>query len=261
MIPKAKKSLGQHFLHDQQICKRIVALLQSKPNDNVLEIGPGPGALTKILEKAELANFVVLEKDPYWAKERNNALCQAILIDALNFDWQRLACANNLDKNTAWKLIGNLPYNVASPLIWDIVSQAQNVQRAVFMVQKEVGQRITAKPGGKEYGALSVWVQYHATSRLAFTVGKGAFNPAPKIDSAVIVLELKSERPKNPQHLANLLHICFQNRRKQLGSIFRMANLPESILAGRDPKLRPENLSVEDFASIAEHGREFLGSE
>lgn len=253
MIPKAKKSLGQHFLHDVRICRRIVALLAPRAGDCILEIGPGPGALTGLLEAAEPARFLALEKDPYWAMERNNANCQAVLIDALRFDWQRLANAGR-----DWKIIGNLPYNVASPLIWDIVSLGANFSRAVFMVQKEVAMRITARPGGKDYGALSVWVQYHAAARPAFTVGPGAFKPPPRVDSAVFSLEPLMGREKNPPHLAALLKICFQNRRKQLGSIFRRANLPENLLAGCDPQLRPENLSVDDFAKIAEKGREIF---
>ena len=251
MIPKAKKSLGQHFLHDRQICQRIVALLQCAPSDRILEIGPGPGALTNILEALSPARLLALEKDPWWAAERNTPRCQAILTDALTFDWSRL---------DGWKIIGNLPYNVASPLIWDIVSQSRNLQKAVFMVQKEVGRRIAASPGNKDYGALSVWVHYHAKTRLAFTVGPGAFNPPPKVDSAVITLEPLKKRPKNPLRLAALLKICFQNRRKQIGSIFRRANLPFSLLDGLDPQLRPENLGVEDFAQIAEKGRDLLAA-
>lgn len=251
--PRAKKSLGQHFLHDRAICERIVALLRCGPQDNILEIGPGPGALTKILEDIPPAFLLALEKDGFWAHERNSSNCQAILMDALRFDWTRLA--------GNWKIIGNLPYNVASPLIWDLVAQIprKDAPRAVFMVQKEVARRIAAKPGSKEYGALSVWVQYHARPRLAFNVGPGAFSPPPKVDSTVFILEFpEMEKEQNPAQLSALLKICFQNRRKQLGTIFRNANLPESLLAGFDTKLRPENLDVDDFALIARRGRELL---
>lgn len=251
--PRAKKSLGQHFLRDRSICERIVGLLQCGPDDRILEIGPGPGALTKILENIPRAGLLALEKDAFWARERNNANCQAILMDALRFDWTRL-CGK-------WKIIGNLPYNVASPLIWDLVAQIPRGARAVFMVQKEVARRIAARPGSREYGALSVWIQYHAIPRLAFNVGPGAFRPPPKVDSTVFSLEFPPlEKEANPAHLAALLKICFQNRRKQLGTIFRKANLPENLLEGYDKMLRPENLCVDDFALIAERGQELLAA-
>jgi 16S rRNA (adenine1518-N6/adenine1519-N6)-dimethyltransferase len=252
--PRAKKSLGQHFLTQRSICERIVGLLHSTADDNIIEIGPGPGALTSILQELPIRQLILLEKDTHWARERHkrgNARTQAVLTDALTMDWSRI------QPNKSWKIIGNLPYNVASPLIWDIVSQCSGLQRAVFMVQKEVGERLAAAPSCKDYGGLSVWVQSYVKPTWGFTVGPGAFSPPPKVDSAVLsfVPLPKEDLPKQPEKLAKLIKLCFQQRRKQLGSIFRQQGL--SALAARlpelgiEPQLRPENLSPQQFQAIA----------
>ena len=142
-VPYAKKSLGQHFLKHDHICDRIAALAQPAASDWIVEIGPGPGALTRAVERLPHARLFLLEKDERFARERQREASggtQAILIDALRFPWARLS------PHRPWKILGNLPYNVASPLIWDIVSRARGLNRAVFMVQKEVGQRLAAAP-------------------------------------------------------------------------------------------------------------------
>lgn len=252
--PRAKKSLGQHFLRHESICLRIAALLQPRETDHILEIGPGPGALTRALEAGPHASLLLLEKDRHWAVERQRlggANTRAILMDALRFDWRRLDAAHPC------KIIGNLPYNVASPLIWDICSQATGLVRAAFMVQKEVGQRLAARPDSGQYGALSVWVQSYTRPRMEFIVGPGAFSPPPRVDSAVLSFEPLplADRPRYPRALGRLLHIVFQQRRKQLGSIFRkggMGFMLEALEAiGLSPQLRPENLTPAHFGSLA----------
>lgn len=154
--PRAKKSLGQHFLKDAKTSARIVDLLRIGPEDRVLEIGPGPGAITGIIHERGPAEFRLIEKDSYWAAhhaelERPAPAVQVLNADALAFPWESL--------EGPWKIISNLPYNVGSPLMWDIVSRTPDLTRAVFMVQKEVAERLYAKPGTKDYGALSVWIQ------------------------------------------------------------------------------------------------------
>ena len=252
--PRAKKSLGQHFLRREDICHRIAALIAPGSQDRIIEIGPGPGALTRAIEAAPHARLLLIEKDRHWAAERQRMgglNTQAVLIDALKFAWQRIC------PEEPWKIIGNLPYNVASPLIWDIVSRSTGWQRAAFMVQKEVGQRLAAQPGTGHYGALSVWVQSYARPRMEFVVGPGAFSPPPKVDSAVLSFEPLpvNERPAHPHILSRLLRICFQQRRKQLGGIFRRAAQPgleESLhCACIEPALRPEALTCSDFQRIA----------
>lgn len=251
--PRAKKSLGQHFLHDRNISEKIVRLLRVQPEDRVLEIGPGPGALTGLLEQAEPHCLVLLEKDRHWAAERQRRAgprTQAVLIDALTIAWERVA------PDRPWKIIGNLPYNVASPLMWDIFSRATGLTRAVFMIQKEVGERLVARPGGRDYGALSVWVQSFMRPEWGFAVGPGAFSPPPRVDSAVVsfVPLPPEQRPADPPALARLLKLCFQNRRKQLGSIFRrngLARLHAALEMLRiDLRVRPEGLLPQDFQRI-----------
>ena len=251
--PRAKKSLGQHFLRDKNISEKIVKLLHIAEGDRVMEIGPGPGALTSILETTPLAHLLLLEKDDHWAAERQRKggpHTQAVLMDALTMAWERIT------PEAPWKIISNLPYNVASPLMWDIFSQATGLTRAVFMIQKEVGDRLVARPDSKDYGALSVWVQSFVRPQWGFVVGPRAFAPPPKVDSAVVAFTPlpAEERPKDPQGLARLVKMCFQNRRKQLGSIFRQNNVPHFITVlermGISPQLRPENLLPKDFQAI-----------
>ncbi|WP_297219487.1 16S rRNA (adenine(1518)-N(6)/adenine(1519)-N(6))-dimethyltransferase RsmA [uncultured Desulfovibrio sp.] len=252
--PAAKKSLGQHFLKHEHICRRIAELVLPQPQDRLLEIGPGPGALTRALEEQPHSRLLLLEKDRYWAVERQRLAgphTQAVLMDALRFPWFRISPAN------PWKIAGNLPYNVASPMLWDMVAQARGMVRGVFMVQKEVGQRLAAQPGSGQYGALSVWVQSFVQPRLEFVVGPGAFSPPPKVDSAVLSFMPQDDaaRPVHTAHLSRLLKLCFQQRRKQLGGIVRRCGQPalEAALedSGIGPSLRPEQLAVTDFHRLA----------
>lgn len=264
MYINAKKSLGQHFLNNPQICERIVGLLNPSPADKILEIGPGMLALTRFLLKAAHSSLILLEKDANLAREARKFLNvqadyslsvikdparQVILIDAINFDWKNL--------NKSFKLIGNLPYNVASPLIWDIAKNSDRWDRAVFMVQKEVGERIISKPDAKTYGALSVWVQNFTVPEKAFSVSPKNFTPPPKVDSMVLEFTPLTgiEQADNPAALKKLLAVCFQNRRKQLGTIFKNNNLP-NLENGLEElhisfNFRPENLNPAQFRELA----------
>ncbi len=255
--PKAKKSLGQHFLRDKNISEKIVQLLHIAKGDRVIEIGPGPGALTNILEKQPLKELVLVEKDNFYAKERQrcaqeagSSMVQALLMDAMNMPWEKITPEN------PWKIISNLPYNVGSPLMWDIFSQSTGLVRAVFMMQKEVGLRLIAQPHNKEYGALSVWAQSFVRPEWGFVVGPKSFSPPPKVDSAVLAFTpLAPElRPQFPDALAKLIKMCFQNRRKQLKSILKQNSalhlLPILEELDIDPMRRPETLSPQDFNTI-----------
>ena len=249
---RAKKSLGQHFLHQRSVAERIVRLLEIGPQDRVLEIGPGPGALSALLRTAHPACLLLVEKDGYWAAQRQQAGDgHVVLMDALHFAWNRIT------PERPWKIVGNLPYNIASPLLWDIASQADGLQRAVCMVQKEVALRIVASPGTKDYGALSVWLQSFVRPRLVFTVGPGAFTPPPKVDSALVLFEPlpPEKRARKSKELASLLKICFQNRRKQLRRIFRMHSAEYALPILReldiDPSNRPEQLAPELFQELS----------
>jgi 16S rRNA (adenine1518-N6/adenine1519-N6)-dimethyltransferase len=247
--PRPKKSLGQHFLRSPDICRRIAELLDAGPSDSILEIGPGEGALTRALEAVPHRRLVLLEKDAHWATARQrqgSTATQAVCGDCLAFGWGRLG--------PDWLIAGNLPYNVASPMIWDMAANARGPRCAVLMVQREVGERLAASPGSRRYGALTVWTQSFARVRLAFTVKPGAFRPPPKVDSAVIVLEWHGERPQDVSGLARAVKGCFAQRRKQLGTILKNAGLPEiaGLLEemGIPLTLRPEELDVAAFQRI-----------
>lgn len=249
---RPKKWLGQHFLHDLGVRRRIVESLGACENDRVLEIGPGRGALTGLLADLNARSLIALERDLDLAAriKAGHPGIQVVGCDALEFAWERLS------RSGGWRLIGNLPYNVASPLMWEIFSRASGWTRAVFMVQKEVGKRLAAGPGGKSYGALSVWVQSFTTVEPLFTVGPGAFSPPPKVESMVLRFEpLQGVDRMEHGLLADLLHLVFSKRRKQLGTILKgyWNDAMDEWLQGQglDRKARPEVLSPDQFKSLA----------
>ncbi|WP_051202400.1 16S rRNA (adenine(1518)-N(6)/adenine(1519)-N(6))-dimethyltransferase RsmA [Desulfovibrio aminophilus] len=252
-MPFAKRSLGQNFLQDPNTARRIVAALEIATGDHVLEIGPGRGALTEWIIAAGPARFQALEKDRELARtlpDRWPSL-EILAGDALEHRWESLDAP-------FYKIVGNLPYNIASPLIWDFVSRARNYGRAVFMVQYEVARRLTAEPGFGDYGALTAWVRNFAATSLLFKVGPAVFRPRPKVDSGVVLFSPLAKRPDPAlaERLAKLLHGCFQKRRKQLANILKSQWedgvgqwFAEQGLSGT---LRPENLSPRHFLGLAE---------
>lgn len=249
---RPKKSLGQNFLKDPGLAKRIVAALGLTAADRVLELGPGRGALTRFLvEEAGPGHVLAIEKDEGLAGElaRQWPGMDVRAMDALEFPWESLA-----PKET-WKIVGNLPYNISAKLIWDVVSRTRSYARAVFMVQREMALRLSARPGADGYGALSVLVQNFAQVRPLFTIGPGAFRPRPKVDSTVVELLPLAGRPRDPAPLARLVAACFQKRRKQLKVILKAfwAEGIEKWLAdqGLAPSARPEELAPSQFLALA----------
>lgn len=252
----AKKSLGQHFLKNESVINKIIELGEITENDQVMEIGPGPGALTSILREKPCQKLWLLEKDDTFAinhenysKENQLKHIKVFHIDALTFNWKNL--------EGEWKIMGNLPYNVASPMMWDIVSKVPNLKKAVFMIQKEVAERIRAKEGTKTYGALSVWIQSFCKVEKGFVIRPSAFTPPPKVDSEIIVFKPlpKNELPTDPENLAKLIKICFQQRRKQLHGILQKAlkeKYNETIWKeiGFPKETRAEMLSPKNFQQL-----------
>jgi len=250
---RPKKSLGQNFLVDKNTARKIVHQLALRPEDTVLEIGPGQGALTQFIH-GQVEEFIALEKDWQLASELKKKWPDLDLIngDALLFYWAKLKKVRQL------KIIGNLPYNVASPIMWDLFSQLPTFKRAVFMVQKEVGLRLVARPKNKTYGALSVWVQNFVRPQILFFVGPNVFFPRPKVDSAVLSFEPKKEvmGRVQAQKLSRTVKLLFQFRRKQLGRILR-TYWNERIKFWFEeheisPRFRPEDLSPEQIRSLAQ---------
>ncbi len=239
-----KKSLGQNFLQDENIARKIVALVdKSRP---VLEIGAGRGALTRFLLEQGVS-LTVLEKDCLLVSflREEFASLEVICADALQFDWESV-------QNQV--IIGNLPYNVASPIIWEVVSRSTFCQ-AVFMVQKEVAERICACPGKKAYGALSVWVQAFAQVEYAFTVSPNVFFPRPKVDSAVVKF-LPVVQKVDRKALKNVLALLFRQRRKQIGGLLKPFWNKDFDAwlerCGLSRQSRAENISPQHFLLLSE---------
>ncbi|NDV19179.1 16S rRNA (adenine(1518)-N(6)/adenine(1519)-N(6))-dimethyltransferase RsmA [Pseudodesulfovibrio sp. JC047] len=250
---RAKKSLGQNFLKDPNICRKIVDAISPGENDFIIEIGPGQGALTEFLVETNARKLVALEMDNALAEHLATRwpMLDVIRTDALQFPWAEL-------EDGPHKIIGNLPYNVGSKLIWDIVSTVPHLERAVFMVQHEVATRLTAKPGCKAFGGLTAWVNNFCETTYLFKVPPTVFRPQPKVDSAVVRFEPLpvEDRPANPKKLAELIKLLFQQRRKQISTILKK-RWNDSIeswfeVEGVSPQIRPENLTPKQFSSLSE---------
>jgi 16S rRNA (adenine1518-N6/adenine1519-N6)-dimethyltransferase len=244
-----KKQYGQHFLSDRSILRRIVAFAHLHPEDTVLEIGPGAGALTR--ELAAAAHRVIaieIDQDlipPLRAEMPPNV--EIIEGDALELPFP----------SGRFHVAGNLPYNVATPLLKRFIHMRDQIIDATVMVQKEVAERLIAGPGSPNYGALSVLIQYYATVSYGFTVPPGAFKPRPKVDSAVIRLDWKAGVPEARQ-FTDFVQQAFGSKRKKLvNNLLRMfpslnrAQILAAIgKAGVGIDARPEELSGADFLRV-----------
>ncbi|GAB7022993.1 16S rRNA (adenine(1518)-N(6)/adenine(1519)-N(6)) -dimethyltransferase RsmA [Salidesulfovibrio brasiliensis] len=244
---RAKKSLGQNFLVDDNVCRRIAEAVCRQPGDRCIEIGPGKGAITRFIMDC-VDEYRVIERDDELADRLEEyPELDVVRMDALRYPWQ--------DLDDSWKIAGNLPYNIGSKLIWDIVSLTGC--HCVFMVQHEVALRLTADPGSRQYGALTAWVNNFATTKYLFKVPPTVFRPKPKVDSAVVefVPLPPRERPEEPGKLADLLHMCFQKRRKQLGNILKskMNDRVSAWFQEGEAKVtdRPENLTPMMFRELS----------
>jgi len=250
---RPKRSLGQNFLNDPNTAAKIVATLGIAPADTVIEIGPGRGALSGFILDAHPKAYLALEKDRDLAARLAHAHPESsvALIDAMRLDWTRL------DRLPGVKLIGNLPYNIASPLLWDLSAGSCRFSRGVFMVQHEVARRLAASPGGREYGALTAWVAGFTRVEYCFKVPPTVFRPRPKVDSAVVALTPlpPDERPGDPAALSRLLKLLFSLRRKQLGGILKHF-WDDEVAAyfareGIEQRDRPENLSPKQLSGLS----------
>jgi len=252
-VPRAKRRLGQHFLTDPRILQRIADALGATDADTVLEIGPGPGGLTEVLA-ARAGRLVAIEKDADLVPSLRVRVPDATVVeaDALEADWHALA-------GPEWLVAGNIPYNITSPLI-DKALAPPRPARIVFLVQREVADRVGAAPGGEAYGALSVGVQAVARAERLFIVPAGAFHPRPKVDSAVLRLTPLAEpivANGEVEPFRRLVVGLFGFRRKQLGRGLRELTGWDTerveaalALAGIDASARPETVSPAAFAAL-----------
>ena len=252
MEHKARKRFGQNFLHDRHVIDRIVRAIHPKAGERLVEIGPGLGALTQpLLQAAGKLDVVELDRDLIPKLEQLCAGQGELVIhsaDALKFDFCALAAGGKL------RLAGNLPYNISTPLIFHLLDQAQCIDDMHFMLQKEVVERLAAKPDTSDYGRLSVMVQYRCKVEKLFLVPPGAFTPAPKVDSAIVRLEPHAVPPVDVDAAAleKLVAQAFSQRRKTLRNTLKGLLDAETIeAAGIDPQRRAETLSLEEFAALA----------
>ncbi|MEX0775134.1 MAG: 16S rRNA (adenine(1518)-N(6)/adenine(1519)-N(6))-dimethyltransferase RsmA [Phycisphaeraceae bacterium] len=250
-----KHRLGQNFLHDANKMAAILDAAAVGKGDTVLEVGPGTGALTEqLLQRGARVVAVEIDRDLEPILREQLAVydqCFALLMEDV-LESKRLINPRvlaALPRDQPFKLIANLPYNVASPLLANLAADHPAMTLAIVMVQREVADRLTAEPGSKDYGPLGVMAQAMCQVRRIATLPPSCFWPQPKVDSAVIQL-LRRPQPMtgNPHALGELLHSLFSKRRKQLGTILgRQTPLPPDI----DPQDRPEQLSVEQLCRLA----------
>ncbi len=251
---KARKRFGQNFLVDHGIINSIVRAVHPQKNDQLVEIGPGKGAITELLA-SECDNLSVIELDrdlvPWlkvkFEKHPNFQLFQA---DALKFDFAQLIKADK-----PLRIVGNLPYNISTPLIFHLLSYAGQVQDMHFMLQKEVVKRMAAEPGSGAYGRLGIMVQYYCAVENLFEVPPTSFDPPPKVDSAIVRLVPYQQLPfvaKNIKTLESLVNVAFQQRRKTLRNALKSLLEPEQLAQlPVDLSLRPENISLEEYVNLS----------
>jgi 16S rRNA (adenine1518-N6/adenine1519-N6)-dimethyltransferase len=251
---KPRKRFGQNFLADKNIVGKIVTAISPKPGDNLVEIGPGLGALTlPLLEKAGRLQAVELDRDLIPPLEERGRDAGELLIheaDALEFDFSALATPEK-----PLRLVGNLPYNISTPLLFHLIEYIAIIRDMHFMLQKEVVDRMAARPDTEDYGRLSVMLQYHCMVEPLFTVPPGAFNPRPKVDSKIVRLLPHPATPfpaTDYRDFSALVKQAFGQRRKTLRNTLKSMLDADLIAAlGIDPGARAETLSLADFAKLA----------
>lgn len=254
---RADKKLGQNFLIDENVVRQIVAAAELSPADAVLEVGPGIGTLTQGLAESG-AKVTAVELD--------NRLLPVLATTLEGYDNVRVVHGDILKVNImeevaapSFKVCANLPYYITTPIIFALLEKRLPMERLVAMVQKEVAERMAAKPGGKDYGALSVAIQYYTEPQIAFIVPPTSFIPAPAVDSAVIVCKRREKPPVEICDEALFFRIvkaAFSLRRKMLSNSLKNMGINSEqtakwlAAAGIDSKRRAETLSLEDFAKL-----------
>lgn len=266
---RAKKALGQNFLTDLNVLKNIVEAAGITPADNVIEIGPGIGALTEQLAIAggevlaleidtQLMDVLDEVLDPY-----NNV--QVLNEDVLKSNLPDLIQTKFTDPSAPIKVVANLPYYITTPILMQLLKSEIKWSSITVMMQKEVAQRIVSDPGVKAYGALSLTVQYEMDAKIAFEVSRNVFVPAPNVDSAIVVLEPRKValpiEPTNEKAMFSLIKGCFSHRRKSLWNNLqtlygKTPEIREKMQAaldeiGVDSQIRPEQLSLEQFVQLS----------
>ncbi|MDR2877287.1 MAG: 16S rRNA (adenine(1518)-N(6)/adenine(1519)-N(6))-dimethyltransferase RsmA [Chromatiales bacterium] len=249
-----KKRLGQHFLHAPGIIDRIIAAIAARPDEHLVEIGPGRGAITlPLLACGPTLDVIEFDRDLITDLQAlantTNGRLRVHHEDALAADLCAIAGEEKL------RVVGNLPYNISTPLLFRLIEQRACIQDMHFMLQKEVVERMVCPPGSREYGRLSVMVQYHCEAQRLFTIGPGAFNPPPKVESAFVRLIPRAHPPfahtVDERTFADVVRMAFSQRRKTLRNAMKSWLEKDDFTdAGIDPGLRAEQLGLEEFARL-----------
>jgi 16S rRNA (adenine1518-N6/adenine1519-N6)-dimethyltransferase len=254
MTHTARKRFGQNFLHDHNIIYSIISHIQAEANQHWVEIGPGQGALTApLLAQNVQLDVVELDRDLVSLLQRKFSSQTNLTIhsaDALNFDFAGLA-----KQGEKLHVIGNLPYNISTPLLFHLLSSSNCIEDMHFMLQKEVVDRICAAPGSKQYGRLSVMMQYYCEGELLFDVPPESFDPIPKVMSAIIRLVPHAQPPvvvTNMESFAQIVSHAFSQRRKTIRNSLKNLLTEEDIAGlGINPSARAETLGLEAFAQLS----------
>ena len=252
----ARKNFGQNFLRDQSIIDQIVKLIDPQDQETIVEIGPGLGAITEpVCEKIKHLNVIEIDRDLAERLRHHPFIRDQLTIyeqDALSFDFASLK-----EEELPLKIYGNLPYNISTPLLFHLFSFADRIQEMVFMLQKEVVDRLVASPNTKDYGKLTIMAQYFAKIVPCIMVPPEAFTPAPKVNSAVIKVVPHKVKPfvaKDYELLEKLVSSAFNQRRKTIhNSLGDFLQNEDYEALGLDQKLRAENVSIEQYVNIANY--------
>ena len=246
----ARKRFGQHFLTDESVIHAIIALIHPQNGDRLIEIGPGLGALTlPLLSFGQPLTLIELDRDlvERWQRHPQREHLTILAQDVLTVDFHRF--------EAPWRLIGNLPYNISTPLLFHLANYADRMHDSHFMLQKEVVDRLVASPGQSDYGRLSVMLQYHFHMASLLLVEPESFNPPPKVRSAIVRLipRCAEEKPaSNPTTLSAIVTGAFAQRRKMLRSSLKGLLSASALHAvGIDPERRGETLSLEEFCRLS----------
>lgn len=254
---RARKRFGQHFLNDQNVVRRIVNSINPKREQTIIEIGPGKGALTKpLLEHLDTLHVIELDRDlaqalsEKYEADKYKAEKKIIIhcLDALTYDFRELG-------HQHLRIVGNLPYNISTPLLFHLLEYHQYIDDMLFMLQEEIIDRICASPGSKDYGRLSVMVQAHCHTEKLFTVDPSAFSPPPKVISAIIKLKpnkVNLNQILDYQSFAHIVKQAFSQRRKTLKNCLKgVLDENQIINLGIAPEVRAETLSTDNFIQMA----------
>lgn len=257
---KAKKSLGQNFLISEEIVNNIVEVAGVTKEDTVIEIGPGLGTLTCKL--AEAANEVIaIELDDDMINVLSERFSLYDNVNLIHADVLKTNLPELIENKSSVKVVANLPYYITTPIVMKLLEENLKIDQITVMVQKEVGERFTASPNGKEYGAITVSINYYTEPSIAIDVPRDNFDPIPDVDSCVVNLKVRKERMKlkNEKNFFKVIKAAFSQRRKNIAnSLMGVGKSKQEVkemleALELDSNLRAENLSIETFARIADY--------